>query len=68
MPMPIERIKRIKLKEPVLVFNMSVEDDESYIAHGFVSHNCRCQVFPVAKDYLPDSKVSYTGIDEWLES
>jgi len=27
-----------------LVFNFSVEEDESYLAKGFVAHNCACQL------------------------
>lgn len=29
--------------------------------------NCRCQPLPVASDFIPDQKVSFTGIDEWLD-
>ena len=30
-----------------IVYNFAVEDDESYIADGIVSHNCRCTTTPV---------------------
>lgn len=35
--------------EPVQVYNLSVEDDESYVANGFAAHNCsvpgdRCSI------------------------
>jgi len=31
--------------------------------------NCRCQVLPVSSEFVPKSEdVTYTGIDEWLES
>lgn len=38
--MPICSIKRYLLKTPRRLYNFSVEDDESYIVKGFVTHNC----------------------------
>jgi len=29
-------------KKSVMLYNLSVEEDESYIAKGFIVHNCRC--------------------------
>jgi hypothetical protein len=29
------------------VYNLSVEDDESYVANGIAVHNCRCMVVPL---------------------
>lgn len=43
-----------KLDEPVQVFNLSVEDDESYVAEGVVCHNCTH--FSVAKGGKPVKK------------
>ena len=34
-----------------IVYNMSVENTNTYIANGFVSHNCACLVNPVLKDH-----------------
>ena len=38
---PIVSIRKYKTKVPYL-YNLSVEKDESYIANGYVVHNCRC--------------------------
>ena len=32
------------------VYNLSIEDDETYVANGFVVHNCRSLRVPVVKD------------------
>ena len=42
-------ITEIKRKPPELrsLWNLSVEEDESYVAAGFVVHNCRCNWLPV---------------------
>ena len=40
------KIEHWQVKRPKLLFNLSVEDDESYIAKGFVVHNCRCMALP----------------------
>ncbi len=32
------------------VYNLSVEDDESYTANGIIVHNCRCMVIPVTSN------------------
>ena len=49
----IESIKRWKLKRQRPLYNLSVEEDESYIAKGMVVHNCRCIALPT----LPDATV-----------
>lgn len=38
----VKTIVRTDLKQSVRLYNFAVEGDESYIARGFVSHNCRC--------------------------
>ena len=38
----IKKIEKYKLKKAKRLFNFSVEGDESYLAKGIVSHNCRC--------------------------
>ncbi|MBI4163094.1 MAG: hypothetical protein HY513_05405, partial [Candidatus Aenigmarchaeota archaeon] len=36
----VERIDKIKLEEPIPVYNLSVENTENYICNGFITHNC----------------------------
>jgi len=33
-----------------IVYNLTVENKNSYIANGFASHNCMCQVRPILND------------------
>jgi len=34
-----------------MVYNLSVEDDESYIAENIVTHNCRSTIVPITKTF-----------------
>jgi very-short-patch-repair endonuclease len=43
----VKSVKLWKLRKPRALFNLSVEDDESYIAKGLVVHNCRCVALPI---------------------
>ena len=43
----IVAVERWKLRKPRRLYNFAVEDDESYVAKGFISHNCRCVAAPV---------------------
>jgi hypothetical protein len=64
--MQIKSIKRIE--EPVVVYNFSVEEDESYVLNGVISHNCRCALAPAMAN-LPDKPESnQADFDEWLNS
>jgi len=45
----IESIKKWKVTHPRTLFNLSVEQDESYMAKGIVVHNCRCLALPARK-------------------
>lgn len=52
---PIREIIKWKLNKNTKLYNLSVEEDESYIAEGIVVHNCRCQVIPLtSKDEVKD--------------
>ncbi len=61
---------KYKLKKARLLYNMAVEEDESYIVYGFVSANCRSLVVPVPvgviskpPDYKVDPKVYITSAE-----
>lgn len=43
--MRIEKIERRPCNKPV--YNLAVEEDESYVADGVVVHNCRSVLVPV---------------------
>jgi len=38
--MEVKKIKKWRLKKPQTVYNLSVEDDNTYIANNIVVHNC----------------------------
>ncbi len=40
--------KRTILDREIQLYNLSVEEDESFIANGFVVHNCRCAWSPAS--------------------
>lgn len=42
----VQKIERRPCNKPV--YNLAVQDDESYIAKGVVCHNCRSILVPVA--------------------
>lgn len=46
----VKEIRYYVPKKPVHLFNLSVEEDESYIARGIVVHNCRCVAVPYVKE------------------
>jgi len=43
----VRSINKWIIKKPRTLYNLSVEDDESYIAKGVVVHNCRCMALPI---------------------
>ncbi len=69
---PIKSIS-VKRVENVPVYNFSVEDDESYVAHGIVVHNCTAPTY--SKDSLHSAvveliamkgaKLRYTTLQNW---
>ena len=42
-------------KESMLVYNLSVNEDESYVIPSGIVHNCRCSVVQVRKGKYPES-------------
>jgi len=40
--MSVRSVSKRVLKRRINIYNFAVEGDESYIANGFVIHNCRC--------------------------
>jgi len=58
------------------VFNMSVEDDESYVCEGVVSHNCTAPTY--SSDSLhsavveliakPGARIRYTTVQNWSQN
>ncbi len=69
---PIKEIKK-EIMSDIEVYNFSVVEDESYIAHGIVVHNCTAPVY--SSDSLhsavveliakPGSRIQYTTIQNW---
>ena len=55
----IEKISKRNMNN-VLLYNFSVEGDESYVANGIVSHNCRCSFV----DFLKEDREEVEGIAE----
>jgi len=47
---PIQKIEHWKLRKNRRLYNLSVEEDESYLAKGVIVHNCRCCAIPVKKE------------------
>ncbi len=44
IPMKIKSVRSRLVSPARMLFNFAVEEDESYIAGGLVSHNCRCML------------------------
>ncbi len=45
----IRTIEKWQTKRNLTLYNLSVENDESYIAKGLVVHNCRCIALPTRR-------------------
>jgi len=45
----VKGVRKWTPKKPKMLYNFSVEEDESYIAKGFVVHNCRCDIIAVLR-------------------
>lgn len=50
--------KDTKKSTPTMVYNLSVEKDESYIIHIGIVHNCRCEAIQVSKKRYEPSNPS----------
>jgi len=47
LDMEVRKVEHWDVKKSRTLFNLSVDEDESYVANGFVVHNCRCVWIPV---------------------
>jgi len=47
---PIIETESLKDFKGERLYNFSVEEDESYVAKGVVSHNCECTILPVIEE------------------
>jgi hypothetical protein len=47
---PVIEIEHLKDFTGERLYNFSVEEDESYVAKGVVSHNCECTILPVIEE------------------
>jgi very-short-patch-repair endonuclease len=60
-------VEKWKVKTPRTLYNLTVEEDESYVVHGFVVHNCRCMAIPAnvgeiaSKRLTPKAKAKLVG-------
>jgi Fe-S cluster assembly protein SufB len=69
--MPIASIE--KIIADCEVFNMSVEEDESYVCEGVVSHNCTAPTYSASSLHSavveliakPGARIRYTTVQNW---
>lgn len=69
---PIKEIKK-EIANNIKVYNFSVVEDESYVSHGVVVHNCTAPIYSSDSLHsavveilaLPGSRVQYTTIQNW---
>lgn len=61
-PISIEKIERRKCGRPV--YNLAVEEDESFVADDVVVHNCRSILIPITqadqwngKEKVPSARI-----------
>lgn len=54
-----------KSTEPVYLYDITVDEDHSFIANGIVSHNCRCLLLYLPKGFklLPGGKLEFVASD-----
>lgn len=51
--MPVTHVEQSGVDDPMILYNLSVDEDESYVANGFAVHNCRCVAIPVLPEHVP---------------
>ena len=56
---PIQKVEHWRLRENRRLYNLSVEEDESYLAKGIVVHNCRCVAIPALPEHIPEGTTIY---------
>ncbi len=49
MSVEVTKVKKWTARRGLTLWNLTVEEDESYVAKGFVVHNCRCNLMPYIK-------------------
>lgn len=64
----IKSITRKKITTERL-YNLAVEEDETYIANGVIVHNCRSVLIPITvyEEFEPDTHVGKTPMDDFIE-
>jgi SPP1 gp7 family putative phage head morphogenesis protein len=50
IPFKVQAVRAWQVARSRTLYNLSVEEDESYIAKGMVVHNCRCVALPLVED------------------
>ena len=64
-----ESVSVVQECEPEQVYNISVSEDESYIANGIVVHNCRSGLVPLTDDeYQPDMEFENRNFNNVLDN
>jgi len=71
-PVAVEKIVKRVMKQSVMLFNIGVEEDESYFMDNVAVHNCRCELnkLPLAAEWDDEEKrfkTSTKDIDERLK-
>jgi hypothetical protein len=66
MDWEVKNVKHWKPKTSKRLYNFAVDEDESYIAKGFVVHNCRCRLIP--SDFKLDISVKKNKAGKVIES
>lgn len=47
------------------LYDLTVEDDESFVVNGVISHNCRCKISYLPKGYgfTPEGKITFISLN-----
>jgi len=49
----VDSVENKWVDNEAILYNLSVDEDESYVANGFVVHNCRCVAIPILPEHIP---------------